>query len=352
MRLDDSARHGLTWLVLGVGGVVVLWAIDTANRQYGYYFAGLMTFVWLCLLVWWFSKWASRTEAADLALAARRQQVAFRAAGLNRVDGMSGVEFEHYVAAVFRGLGYQVSTTAATGDFGVDLIATKDGIRTAVQCKRQGSPVGAAAVQQVASGAVIYTCTATMVVCNRSFTRAAQQLAAMHHCRLIDRSELESLALRTSNADRAALAAEAVTLPQHSARNGLLRRPLLAATGVTLVVTVICAGVIVHSVKSQQQAAAAQAAAAASAPCPEPTSRIIDPASTEPLFTLPQLVGLNGTNAEVTLTRIGITHESWYSIGPDIRQVLINGNWTVVSTEPRAGCQIGRSDSLRINVTQ
>jgi len=41
--------------VLEAGGVVVLWAIDTANRQYGYYFAGPTTFVWLCLLIWWFS---------------------------------------------------------------------------------------------------------------------------------------------------------------------------------------------------------------------------------------------------------------------------------------------------------
>jgi Restriction endonuclease len=352
VRLDDSARLGLIWLILGAGGVVVWWAIDTASPQYGYFGAGFVTFVWLCLVVWWFLNWVSRSEAADQALAVRRRQVAYRAAGLDRVDGMSGVEFEHYVAAVFRGLGYQVSTTITTGDFGVDLIASKDGIRTAVQCKRQGSPVGAAAVQQVASGAVMHKCTATMVVCNRSFTRAAQQLAAMHHCRLIDRSELESLALRTSSADRAALAAEAVTLPQPASGSGLLRRPLLAATGVTLVVMAICTGVIVHSVKSQQRAAAAQAAAAASAPCPEPLSRIVERVSTEPLMTIPQLVGLNGTNAELTLKRIGITNESWYSVGPDSREILINGNWTIVSTDPRAGCQIGQSDSLRINVTQ
>jgi restriction system protein len=55
---------------------------------------------------------------------------------MDAVDSMSGVEFEMYVAAVFRGLGYNVAMTKTTGDFGVDLVLTKDAKRTAVQCKR------------------------------------------------------------------------------------------------------------------------------------------------------------------------------------------------------------------------
>jgi restriction system protein len=41
----------------------------------------------------------------------------------------------------------------------------------------------------------MHNCTATMVVCNCSFTRAAQQLASIHGCQLIDRSGLERLVL-------------------------------------------------------------------------------------------------------------------------------------------------------------
>ena len=64
-----------------------------------------------------------------------RLDALYRASGQAAVDAMGGVEFEHYVAAVLRGRGYTIEFTRATGDFGVDLIATRDGVRTAVQCK-------------------------------------------------------------------------------------------------------------------------------------------------------------------------------------------------------------------------
>ena len=107
---------------------------------------------------------------------------------------MSGVEFEHYVAAVLRGRGYDIEFTRATGDFGVDLIATRDGVRTAVQCKRQARVVNGAAIQQVVAGAAVHDCTATMVVSNHRYTRAAEQLAEVHQCALVDRTRLARLA--------------------------------------------------------------------------------------------------------------------------------------------------------------
>jgi hypothetical protein len=116
-----------------------------------------------------------------------------RAAGLDRVDTMEGAEFEEYVAAVLRARGYQASLTKKTGDFGVDIVAVKGGVSTGIQCKRQATAVGAAAVQQVVAGAVYYGCTEVMVVTNRSFTRAARELAQLHRCRLVGRDELLDL---------------------------------------------------------------------------------------------------------------------------------------------------------------
>jgi restriction system protein len=115
-----------------------------------------------------------------------------RPASMAAIDAMTGTEFENYVAARLRRAGWQVDFTRATGDYGVDLIAVKDGKSVAVQCKRYGQPVGVAAVQQVVSGARHHDCTKSIVVSNQEFTRAARQLAYTHGCQLIGRRTLES----------------------------------------------------------------------------------------------------------------------------------------------------------------
>ena len=115
-----------------------------------------------------------------------------RPTNMTAIDAMTGIEFEDYVAARLRRAGWQVDFTRATGDYGVDLIAVKDGKSVAVQCKRYGNPVGVAAVQQVVSGARHHDCTKSIVVSNQEFTAAAKQLAYTHGCQLIGRTTLES----------------------------------------------------------------------------------------------------------------------------------------------------------------
>ncbi|MGI9123501.1 MAG: restriction endonuclease [Mycobacterium sp.] len=123
-----------------------------------------------------------------------RLDALYRASGQAAVDAMAGLDFEHYVAAVLRGVGFSVEVTRASGDFGVDLIATRDGIRTAVQCKRQARAVNGSAIQQVVAGAAVHDCQATMVVSNHHYTRAAEHLAEVHGCTLVDRVRLARLA--------------------------------------------------------------------------------------------------------------------------------------------------------------
>lgn len=119
-----------------------------------------------------------------------RRTIRFLRSGLREIDAMTGTDFERYVAAKLRGAGYRVATTKVTGDFGVDLIASKGRRRIAIQCKRHGRPVGTAAVQQVVAGARIHNCSTTMVVSNQEFTPAAIRLADAHACELIGRRRL------------------------------------------------------------------------------------------------------------------------------------------------------------------
>jgi len=185
MRLDRVARRGLVW--------VGLWAVVCLGMVINHHPLGADVFsaVLVISVCWWYGSLRDRVRD-------REREETLRASGFDHIDMMTGVEFEGYFAAVLRGLGYDVTTTNTTGDFGVDLVAARDGTRTAVQCKRKrGGAVGAAAVQQVVAGARMHECNATMVVTNNLFTRAAQQLAVVHDCELVDRRRLRQLVFDT-----------------------------------------------------------------------------------------------------------------------------------------------------------
>ena len=139
-------------------------------------------------ILWWLSLQRDRYRAD----ANRRRELKYAKSGLRAIDRMSGTEFEEFVAAQLRIAGYSVAPTASTGDYGVDLIARKDGVRMAIQCKRLAKAVGVAAVQQVVAGALHHGCNRTVVVTNQTFTKAARQLASTHQCRLVGRTQLQS----------------------------------------------------------------------------------------------------------------------------------------------------------------
>jgi len=120
-------------------------------------------------------------------------QAGLRQLQIADVDNMSGVEFEKYVADLFRRQGYMFETTALSGDLGVDLIIIKDGVRTAVQTKRYSKPVNQAAIREAVAGMKHYKCTQAMVVTNNRFTRLAVQLARDNNCELVDRDKLIEL---------------------------------------------------------------------------------------------------------------------------------------------------------------
>src|SRR6516165_4370041 len=149
--------------------------------------AGLGGLVLTVLILLWLGVQRDRFRAG----LQRRRDLRYVKSGLAAIDQMPGLEFEEFVAAQLRTAGWSVTHTANTGDYGVDLIAKKDGTRMAVQCKRQAKAVGVAAVQQVVSGALHHGCHQTVVVTNQAFTKAARQLATTHRCRLVGREQVQ-----------------------------------------------------------------------------------------------------------------------------------------------------------------
>jgi restriction system protein len=106
-----------------------------------------------------------------------------------RLDAMSGPEFERAVAELFEALGHEVELIGGF-DKGADLVLTKEGERTAVQAKRQSSSVGISAVRQLIDGRKRYDCTRGLVVTNSFFTPQAIECAETWEIDLWDRREL------------------------------------------------------------------------------------------------------------------------------------------------------------------
>lgn len=109
---------------------------------------------------------------------------------LKSVDEMDGLEFEEYVADMLKRQGYSDVMLTVKYDYGVDIIATKDGIRWGVQVKHYSGLDGANAVQQVVTGLRMYDCDCAMVVTNSMFSHVAVELADANNCELFDRSRL------------------------------------------------------------------------------------------------------------------------------------------------------------------
>jgi hypothetical protein len=73
-------------------------------------------------------------------------------------DSLSGDEFEDWLSMLFETLGFGVGRTPYRRDYGADLIATWNGMRTAVQAKSGHTNVVVAAVQQIVAAKAIYGC--------------------------------------------------------------------------------------------------------------------------------------------------------------------------------------------------
>ena len=110
------------------------------------------------------------------------------------IDELEGHDFEYYCADLLRNGGYQnVRVTRASGDFGVDILAERDGITYGIQCKRYDRPIGVFAVQQVYAGKDFYHLMAGAVMTNQTFTPAAHTMAERLNILLWDRNFIQEL---------------------------------------------------------------------------------------------------------------------------------------------------------------
>lgn len=110
------------------------------------------------------------------------------------IDGMEGHDFEYFCAELLRKRGFvDVEVTKGSGDYGVDILAEKEGITYAIQCKCYMAPVGVKAVQEAYAGRDYYDRMVGAVLTNQYFTAPAVEAAKKLKILLWDRGYLDSM---------------------------------------------------------------------------------------------------------------------------------------------------------------
>lgn len=90
---------------------------------------------------------------------------------------ISPIDYEKQIAIQLKDLGFNARTTKGSGDQGADVLANKDGVKFAIQCKMYSKPVGNKAVQEVNAARDYYKCDYGVVITNSSYTPAARKAA-------------------------------------------------------------------------------------------------------------------------------------------------------------------------------
>ncbi len=106
------------------------------------------------------------------------------------LTGMGGQDFEYWAAEFFRGEGYTTQMTKTSGDHGLDLILMKDGVKSAVQCKRWTDSVGEPVLRDFYGAMVSAQLPSGIVMTTSTFTASAMAFAQGKPIRLIDIEEL------------------------------------------------------------------------------------------------------------------------------------------------------------------
>ena len=104
------------------------------------------------------------------------------------------IQFEHYFAEILRSNRWNTRVTQASGDQGINIIATRGNVKAVFQCKKYSQPVGNGEVQEIVAGKQYDQADIAAVVSNAMFTPSAKQLAGTTGVHLLHYSELQGFA--------------------------------------------------------------------------------------------------------------------------------------------------------------
>lgn len=170
-----ASKFGIIRSFFGVMTHLMYWVIGAV------FFLGLMEAVLGFKLLWWIIRLVYLGILMLIVKVFKVDIPAFLVPKFNDLAlsrKASGEEYERYVAEKLEEKGfYNVRLTPSSGDYGVDILAEKGGVKFAFQCKRYSHPVGVKAVQEIYAGCRKYGMEQPVVVTNTRFTPNAKTLA-------------------------------------------------------------------------------------------------------------------------------------------------------------------------------
>lgn len=143
-------------------------------------------FAWVVLLV-------GLAAAALSALgAAQRSALLEKQTGLDSLRALSWKQFERLVGEAYRRQGYRIEETGQGGaDGGIDLLLSKDGVTTLVQCKQwRNQKIGVAVVREMYGLMVHHDAYAVYIVCTGVFSSECEAFARGKPVELVDGAAL------------------------------------------------------------------------------------------------------------------------------------------------------------------
>jgi restriction system protein len=106
---------------------------------------------------------------------------------------LNPIQFELETASLFRKLGYEAQVTKASGDGGVDVMATYLHRRYVIQCKRYRHPITPNLIREFATVIRNFDADHGIFVATSTFSEGCRQEAQLHGIRLIDLEDLVHL---------------------------------------------------------------------------------------------------------------------------------------------------------------
>jgi Holliday junction resolvasome RuvABC ATP-dependent DNA helicase subunit len=110
-----------------------------------------------------------------------------------RLRNMDALEFEEFVANLFREMGYAVEMTQQSGDHGIDLLMRKGDQLIAVQCKHWDAPIGEPVIRDFLGSLTGVKANCGYVVASSTFTSKAFSFAQDKPIKLFDLDALMDL---------------------------------------------------------------------------------------------------------------------------------------------------------------